>query len=174
MTEDLSYPVGRFDRAAPITSEMRTPAIAALAALPDNLRRAVNGLSEEQIASPYRPNGWTVRQLVHHIADSHMNGYIRLKLALTEDNPTIKPYDQDRWAGLPDSSLPLDISLDLTDALHARWAAVWRSLQASDYARTFIHPELGALTIETHLQLYAWHSRHHLAHITNLRSRSGW
>jgi hypothetical protein len=174
MSDALSYPVGRFDRQAVLTPDMRPAAIATIVALPAGLDAAVAGLSEAQLNTPYRPGGWTVRQLVHHVADSHLNGYIRLKLAVTEDGPTIKPYDQDRWAELADSSLPIDVSLSLSEALHERWTAVWRSLQPDDYARTFMHPELGPLTIDTHLHLYAWHSRHHLAHITGLRARSGW
>jgi len=174
MSETLSYPVGRFDRSASITPDMRAPAIEAFAALPVNLRNAVTGLTDVQADTPYRPDGWTVRQLVHHVADSHMNGYIRLKLSITEDKPAIKPYDQDLWATLPDSALPLDVSLGLLDGLHARWVAVWRSLAPNQFSRTFVHPELGPLTLDTHLQLYAWHCRHHVAHITALRTRNGW
>jgi hypothetical protein len=174
MTEALSYPIGRFDRTTAVSPEMRVPAIAAFADLPEKLRRAVAGLADAQLDTPYRPGGWTVRQLVHHLADSHMNGFIRLKLAITEDDPMIKPYDQDRWAELPDSRLPIDVSLGLVDAVHERWVVVWNSLGPSDYARTFRHPEIGPLTVETHLHLYAWHCRHHLAHITGLRARAGW
>jgi hypothetical protein len=174
MSEALSYPVGRFNRSAVLTPDMRPAAIEVIAALPSQLRFAVAGLTDDQLAVPYRPDGWTVRQLVHHVADSHLNGYVRLKLAVTEETPTIKPYDQDRWAELPDSSLPIDISLNLTEAVHERWTAVWRSLRSEDYSRAFIHPELGPLTIDTHLHLYAWHSRHHVAHISGLRARNGW
>ena len=174
MTDDLRYPVGRFDRTAPITPGMRAPAMAAIAELPGRIRAAVAGLGDRQIDTPYRPDGWTVRQLVHHVADSHANGYGRLKLALTEDEPTIKPYNQDAWASLPDSRLPIDISLAMIDAVHARWAAIWPAVGPDQFARTFRHPELGLLTLDIHLQLYAWHSRHHVAHITALRAREGW
>jgi hypothetical protein len=174
MTVDLSYPVGRFDRHGRWTADSRLAAIEAIAALPANLRRAVQGLDDVRLETPYRPGGWTVRQLVHHVADSHMNGYIRLKLALTEDTPTIKPYEQDRWAALPDSRLPIAPSLAILDAVHARWTVLWRSMTDADFARLFTHPELGALTVETHLHLYAWHSRHHTAHVTSLREREGW
>ncbi len=174
MTEALSYPIGRFDRTAAFTSSTRAVAIDVFAGLPVHLRRAVTGLTETQLDTPYRPDGWSVRQLVHHVADSHMNGYIRLKLAITEDTPTIKPYDQDHWATLPDSALPVEVSLGLIEALHARWVAIWRSLEPEQFSRTFIHPELGLLTVDTHLHLYAWHSRHHVAHVTNLRARNGW
>lgn len=171
---DLSFPIGRFDRTAPVTEPLRLAAIDALAALPRDIAHAVAGLSDPQLDTPYRPEGWTVRQLVHHVADSHMNGFIRLKLALTEDVPTIKPYDQDQWATLPDTRLPIDISLRLLDGVHARWVAVCRGMTPEQFARTFRHPELGDLTVDTHLQLYGWHSRHHVAHITGLRTRNGW
>lgn len=174
MTEALSYPIGRFDRTAAFTSDMRAAAIEVLARLPAHLRHVASGLSESQLDTPYRPDGWSVRQLVHHVADSHMNGYIRLKLAMTEDTPVIKPYDQDQWARLPDSALPIDVSLGLVDGVHERWVTVWRSLLPEQFSRTFVHPELGPLTVDTHLHLYAWHSRHHVAHIENLRTRNGW
>ncbi len=174
MPDDLRYPVGRFDITTPLTDGMRAPAIDALAALPAQMRAAVDRLSPAQLDTPYRPGGWTVRQLVHHVADSHMNGFIRLKLGMTEDTPTIKPYDQDAWAALADARLPIDISLGLLDGIHARWTAVWRSLEPSAFARTFTHPDLGTLTLDRQLQLYAWHSRHHVAHITALREREHW
>ena len=174
MTADPSYPVGRFDRHRRWTAASRAGAIGDIAALPTNIRRAVDGLDDARLETPYRPGGWTVRQLVHHVADSHMNGYIRLKLALTEDNPTIKAYEQDRWAALPDSRLPIAPSLAILDAVHERWTTLWRSLEDPAFARTFTHPDMGPLTIETHLHLYAWHSRHHTAHVTALRAREGW
>lgn len=174
MDESLRYPVGRFDAAAPVAPDMRTPAIAAFAELPERLRQAVAGLDGPQLETPYRPGGWTVRQVVHHVADSHMNGFVRLKLALSEESPTIKPYDQDRWAELPDTRLPIDVSLRLVDALHERWVTVWNSLSPADFSRLFTHPEIGSLSVETHLHLYAWHCRHHVAHIVNLRARKGW
>jgi hypothetical protein len=173
-TVDLSFPLGRFDREAPITPQRRAEAIAHLAELPSRLRAAVAGLKEAQIETPYRPGGWTVRQVVHHVADSHMNGFIRMKLALTEQNPTIKPYDQDAWAQLPDMRLPIEVSLALLDGVQRRWATVAQALGEPDCQRTFVHPEIGPLTVDRHLQLYAWHSRHHVAHITRLREREGW
>ena len=171
---DQRYPIGDFNPPAVITPDMRRPAIDVIAALPAQMRDAVRGLSESQLDTPYRPGGWTVRQLVHHVADSHMNGFIRLKLALTEANPTIKPYEQDEFAKLDDMRLPIDISLALLDGLQARWAAVWTSMTPDQFARTFDHPELGIVTLDRHLQHYAWHSRHHVAHITRLREREGW
>ena len=174
MTVDLSYPVGRFDPQAPRTAETRRAAVEDIAALPARIREAVRGLTEAQLDTPYRPGGWTVRQLVHHVADSHMNGYIRTKLALTEENPTIKPYDQDAWSKLPDSRLPIAGSLAIMDAVHERWTAVNRSFQERDFGRPFTHPELGQMTLDRHLHLYGWHSRHHVAHITALRQREGW
>jgi uncharacterized damage-inducible protein DinB len=173
-TEDLSFPIGRFDWNGVITQEMRQPAIDTIAALPDRLREAIARLSDAQLDTPYRRDGWTVRQLVHHVADSHMNGYIRTRLALTEHHPTIKPYDQDEWARLVDSRLPVDVSLQLLGALHQRWTAVWRSLASEQFSRTFHHPASGSQTLDTHLQHYGWHSRHHVAHIIGLRTREGW
>ena len=174
MPEDLSFPIGRFDRHQPIAPAMRAPAMATISDLPRHIRAATAGLNDAQLDTPYRPGGWTVRQLVHHVADSHMNGYVRAKLALTEDNPTIKPYEQDEWARLADMRLPIDVSLSLLDGIHLRWAMVWKAMAAEQFSRTFQHPELGPLTLDTHLQLYAWHSRHHVAHITALRQREGW
>ena len=175
MIDTLRYPIGDFDLAAPADPAMRAAAIEAVAALPARLREAVRGLTDAQLDTPYRPGGWTVRQLVHHIADSHMNGYIRVKLALTEDAPTIKPYDEKKFAALPDNRLPIDLSLNIIDGLHARWVTLYRSLTAEEFGRTFFHPEHGRLlTLETHLQSYGWHSRHHVAHITSLRQREGW
>ena len=138
------------------------------------MRDAVRGLSESQLDTAYRPGGWTVRQVVHHVPDSHLNAYIRVKLALTEDNPTIKPYDQDAFAQLPDQKLPIDVSLSLVDALHARWTTVLRSLTPAQFERPLVHPEIGPISIDYLVQLYGWHSRHHVAHITRLREREGW
>lgn len=174
MTVDLSYPVGRFDRHAARTAESRRAAIDDLAALPARMRDAVEGLSDAQLDTPYRPGGWTVRQLVHHVADSHMNGLIRTKLALTEPHPTIKPYDQDAWVGLADVRLPIAVSISILDGVHERWTAICRSLADADFARTFVHPDLGQLTLDAHVHLYGWHSRHHVAHVTALRRREGW
>jgi hypothetical protein len=173
--EDLRYPIGRFRAVMPVTSELRAAAIDAIAGLPERLRGAVAGLSDPQLDTPYRPEGWTVRQVVHHVADSHMNGFIRVKLALTEENPTIKPYDESAWAVLADMRLPIEVSLGIIDGIHARWAAVYRAMAAAQFDLTFVHPELGAqLTLDWHLQQYAWHSHHHLAHITELRRAKGW
>ena len=174
-TIDYSYPIGRFTPIAPCTPAVRRDAIAAIAALPARMREAVAGLNDAQLDTPYRPGGWTVRQLVHHVADSHMNGLIRLKLALTEEHPTIKPYDEKTWAGLADARLPIDVSLVILDNLHTRWNAVYESMTPDDFQRTFFHPEMQeTLTLETHVQLYAWHSKHHVAHVTSLRQREHW
>jgi uncharacterized damage-inducible protein DinB len=174
MIADLSYPVGRFDPNAQWTAASRRAAIEDIAGVPANLRRAVSGLDDARFDTPYRAGGWTVRQVVHHLADSHMHGYIRLKLALTEDNPSIKPYDQDAWAGLNDSHLPIAPSLAILDAVNERWTVLWRALGDRELARIYTHAELGQMTVETHLHFYAWHSRHHTAQITTLREREGW
>ncbi len=171
---DARYPVGPFDQTTPLTTASRATAIDDIAALPGRLRGAVAGLAESQLDTPYRDGGWTVRQLVHHVADSHMNGYIRLKLGLTESNPTIKPYDQDGWAALPDSRMPIDVSLGILDGVHARWAQLYQSLEPALLQRPFTHPEMGMLTLDRHLHLYAWHGRHHTAHVTALRAAKRW
>jgi uncharacterized damage-inducible protein DinB len=172
---DPRYPVGPFEWKGALSEEERRRAIEDIAAAPAKLRSAVQGLSAQQLDAPYRPGGWTVRQVVHHVPDSHLNAYARCKLALTEQQPTIKPYDQELWAKLEDSrSTPVETSLALLEALHERWVVLLRSLQPSDFARKLNHPELGVLTLEQLLALYAWHSRHHVAHITSLRQRMGW
>ena len=172
---DLRYPIGAFDTAAPVAPETRPQLIDQIAAAPTRLREAVRGLTNDQLDTPYRPGGWTVRQTVHHVADSHMNSYVRLRLALTEEEPVIKPYDEAKWAELLDArTLPVEVSLDLLDNLHQRWVALLRSLSGADFARTFRHPALGLLGLDTNLALYAWHGRHHTAHITGLRQRNGW
>ena len=171
---DLRFPIGEFVMPVPVTPKLRADAIAAIAELPVKMRDAVRGLSEAQLDTPYRPGGWTVRQVVHHVPDSHLNAYVRVKLALTEDNPTIKPYDQDAFAGLPDQRLPIDVSLSLLDSLHARWVVVLKALTPQQFARPLYHPEIGAITIDYQVQTYGWHSRHHVAHITRLREREGW
>jgi hypothetical protein len=175
-TPELSYPVGRFAMPATITAETRGRAIEDIAALPSRLREAVALLTDRQLDTPYRPGGWTVRQVVHHVADSHLNSYVRMKVALTEHSPTITPYDEKLWAALPDMRLPIDSSLGILDGLHVRWVVLFRALQPADYARTFQHPEYpdAPRTIEWVLQHYAWHSRHHVGHITSLRQREGW
>jgi hypothetical protein len=173
---DLRYPVGKYHHDGPATAEQHARWIEEIAATPGRLRAAVSGLTDAQLNTPYRPGGWTVRQVVHHVPESHMNAYVRFKLALTEDEPTIKPYAEARWAELPDvAATPIDVSLALLDALHDRWVRLLRALGPNDLARTFRHPELGrTLTLEWTLGQYAWHGRHHVAHITALRARSGW
>ena len=173
---DLQYPVGKFDWSAPIREADYPQLIAEIAEAPGALRSAVAGLSHDQLGTRYRPNGWTVKQVVHHVPDSHMNAYCRFKLALTEDEPTIKPYDQEKWAELPDSQrVPIDVSLDLLDALHQRWVALLMSMDPADFNRGLRHPEHGrVLTLAQMLGLYAWHGRHHVGHITSLRKREGW
>ena len=173
---DLRYPIGRFAYDAPLLPEARARAIAQIAALPAALRNAVSGLDDARLDTPYRDGGWTVRQIVHHVADSHVNAYVRFRLALTEDNPTIKPYFEDRWAELPDArTLPVGVSLDLLDALHARWTHLLARLTDADFARTYVHPQHGkSFTLDWAAAQYAWHGRHHMAHITSLRERQGW
>ena len=173
-TVDLRYPIGEFKLPAVTTQATRSDAIEGIAALPEQMRAAVYGLSESQLDTPCRPGGWTVRQVVHHVPDSHLNAYIRLKLAITENNPTIKPYDQEAFAELPDQRLPIAVSLTMLDALHARWTAVLRALAPDQFARPLVHPEIGQITVDYLVHHYAWHSRHHLAHITRLREREGW
>lgn len=174
MTTDLRYPVGEFTMPASVTAAMRADAIAAITTLPAKMRDAVRGLSDAQLDTPYRPGGWTVRQVVHHVADSHINAFVRLKLALTEENPTVKPYDEKAFANLPDQRLPVDVSLSLLEGLHVRWTAVLNTLAPEQFARPLYHPEIGAITVDYLVQTYGWHSRHHLAHLTRLREREGW
>jgi uncharacterized damage-inducible protein DinB len=171
---DPRYPIGTFKYEGPYTEPKRQEFLDVLAELPANMRAAVAGLSEEQIDTPYRDGGWTVRQTVHHVADSHMNSFIRFRLALTEDNPTIKPYNEALWAEIPDSREPVEVSLKLIDSLHRRLDVMLRSLKLADWKRTFQHPERGPMTLDMNVGLYAWHSKHHVAHITLLRKRMGW
>jgi len=172
---DLRYPIGEFKFAGPLTDAERQALIDRIAETPDRMRAAVTGLTEEQVDSPYRPGGWTVRQVVHHVPESHLNSYTRFKLAITEDEPTIKPYFEDRWAELDDArQAPIALSLDLLDALHGRWIWFLRSLKQEDFQRTFRHPEIGVVSIDKNIALYAWHGQHHVAHITSLRKRMGW
>jgi hypothetical protein len=172
---DLRYPIGPFRFAPPITAEARQTAIDNIAAMPARLRAAIAGLDARQLDTPYRPEGWTVRQVVHHLADSHINGIIRVKLALTEDAPRITGYDENAWVHLPDARLDVDVSLSLLDGLHARWAVLYAGLEGDQWSRTFFHPEPNrSITLEEHLQIYGWHSRHHVAHVTALRARQGW
>ncbi len=174
--EILKYPTGRVSFLGHPAPKDITGWISELAALPQQMRAAVAGLTDAQLDTPYRPDGWTVRQVVHHVPDSHMNAYLRTHWALTEERPTIKPYDQAVWAELPYSrTAPIDTSLDLLEAVHARWIVVWRSLAPDQLEREYFHPEdQRFFTLTELLQIYAWHSRHHLAHITALRHRSGW
>src|SRR5713226_9044470 len=172
---DLRYPIGKFSWSGTQTDEERNRCIAEIAATPSRMRKAVAGLSAAQLDTPYREGGWTVRQVVHHLPDSHMNSYIRFKLALTEHEPTIKPYDEAQWAELIDGrTAPIEPSLSLLEGLHDRWALFLRSLSSEDVKRRFHHPELGVVTIDQYIALYAWHGAHHVAHITSLRERNGW
>ncbi len=172
---DPSYPISKFTYDGPPTPEQRNKLIDDIEQTPARLRAAVQGLTPQQLDTPYRDGGWTVRQVTHHVPDSHMNAYIRFKLGLTEDEPTIKPYEQERWAELEDTrSTPPEVSLALLDSLHARWVRLLRSIKPEDWKRTFRHPELGVMPLEKNLALYAWHGRHHVAHVTELRKRMGW
>lgn len=173
-TPDLRYPVGEFVPPDTVAPDDRRTAIDDIEMAPAKLRDAVAGLSDEQLDTPYRPGGWTVRQVVHHLPDSHTNGYFRLKLALTEETPTIRAYDEKAWAELPDSAAPIAVSLDLLAHLHTRWVILWRSLTDADWTRPFHHPEAGDMRIDQLLALYAWHGKHHVAHVTALRAREGW
>ncbi len=173
--DDLRFPVGKFRYDGASSPEQQLNQLEEIALTPANLRAAVRGLSEAQLDTEYRPGGWTVRQVVHHLPDSHLNSYVRFKLALTEDDPTIKPYAEDRWAELPDSRVtPIEVSLALLDSLHDRWVRLLRALGPEEWKRTFRHPDLGPMTLEKTLALYAWHGRHHTAHITELRKRMSW
>ena len=172
---DSRYPIGKFSYAGPLTAEQKQLCLNDIEQTPTRLRAALRGLSDQQLDTPYRDGGWTPRQLAHHIADSHMNSYIRFKLALTEDEPTIKPYAEDRWAQLADTqTTPLEVSLTLLDSLHVRWVRLLHSLKPDDWKRTFRHPEMGLVSLEKNLALYSWHGRHHIAHIAGLRARNGW
>jgi uncharacterized damage-inducible protein DinB len=166
---DLQYPIGRFTFPEATTAEQRQSWICEIANTPRELRAAVSALSKEQLDTPYRPGGWTIRQVVHHVPDSHMNAFVRFKLALTEDQPTIKPYDEARWAALPDAALPVKPSLDLLEALHSRWVGLLESMSEPDFQRTFAHPESGVWRLDQYLAQYAWHGRHHVGHVLSLR-----
>jgi len=173
--DDLRYPIGRFKAPSAITAQDRAAHIAVLRELPGRLTSAVNGLNDAQLDTPYRDGGWTVRQVVHHVPDSHLNAYVRLKLALTEDRPTIKPYNEAAWAELADSkSTPIEVSQALLDAVHVRFVQLWRSLKPEHFARTLIHPDHGERTVDWLLFVYEWHGKHHTAHITELRKQKGW
>jgi hypothetical protein len=197
MEEDLRYPIGRFKPSVEMTAELRARLVDELAEAPVLLSKAVGGLSPEQLDTPYREGGWTVRQVVHHVADSHLNGYTRMKLALTEDLPIIKPYNQEDWVAITDRRAPIEASLRLLEGLHELWTRMLRALSEEQWRRGFIHPSLvgqtmrgeradeawkrgfvaderGVLTVEGILPTYAWHGKHHTAHITKLRERMGW
>ena len=171
---DMRYPIGEFQFDGEITNGVIKDWINEIKDLPRILREVVKDLDNEQLDTPYRLGGWTVRQVIHHLADSHMNAYVRFKLALTEDVPVIKPYDEVEWAELSDYKLPIDSSLSLLEALHKRWANLLGSLSPSDLEKTFIHPDTGEVSVGENIGLYAWHGRHHLAHITSLCIRQGW
>jgi len=174
MNEDLSYPIEKYDKAATITPELRKQFIKEIAELPKTLREAVKNLNEEQLDTPYRPKGWTVRQVIHHVGDSHMNSFIRFKLALSEKNPIIRPYAEELWAKTAEYKMPVEVSLGLVDSIHQRWATLLESMSDEDFARTLNHPETGVWTLENLLGMYVWHGEHHTAHIINLKKRNNW
>lgn len=171
--EALKFPVGKFNSPAAITPEMISSAIDEIAKLPEQIENALTGFTEEQLNTPYRPEGWTIRQVVHHVPDSHMNAYIRFKLALTEENPTIRPYHEDKWAELSDTThTPIATSLQLLKALHQRWVVLLKSMKAEDFERTFFHPEKkNSLKLAEVVLMYAWHGKHHLGHILIVKNQ---
>jgi hypothetical protein len=172
---DPRFPIGKFAFPVSITPQQREQWIADISATPAKIRAAVSGLTDQQLDTPYRDGGWTVRQVVHHVPESHMNAYIRFKLALTEDEPTIKPYNEAEWAKLPDViDTPIETSLKILDAVHDRWVRVLRRIEGDQWQRTFRHPEIGLVKLEGNLALYSWHGKHHTAHITSLRERMKW
>jgi uncharacterized damage-inducible protein DinB len=172
---DLSYPIGNFNWPQTVTPEQRSQMIGEIAAAPAKFREAVRGLDDSQLDTQYRPDGWTVRQVIHHVADSHMNSYIRFRLALTEEQPAVKGYEEKDWAKLHDShTMPVEVSLQLLDGLHGRWVDMLSSMTDADFERSFRHSDKGLIRLDQNLALYAWHSRHHAAHITGLRERMGW
>jgi uncharacterized damage-inducible protein DinB len=171
---DLRYPIGQYDFPKSLTADQRARCIEDIEQAPARYREAVRGLSDEQLDTPYREGGWTVRQVIHHVPESHMNSFIRFKLALTENEPTVKPYDETAWARTPDAQMAIEPSLRLLEALHQRWVVLLRSLGDAEFARSFRHPEIGLVRLDANLGLYSWHCRHHAAHITGLRQRMGW
>ena len=171
---DQRYPIGKFAPEENLSDARRGELIAQIAEAPAKLRAALKGLDEKQLDSPYRDGGWSVRQVAHHLPDSHLNAYVRFKLAMTEDKPTIKPYDQKAWAETADTKAPVEPSVALLESLHSRWVTLLKSMSAEDYKRKLNHPEAGEMTLEHMLGIYAWHGRHHVAHITALRDRMGW
>jgi hypothetical protein len=172
--ENLRYPIGKYDRNRAITEASLRTAVESIASLPAEIRASVVTLSDKQLDTPYRPGGWTLRQTIHHVADSHMNAFIRMKLALTENNPTIKPYEEARWAELPDATGDVETSLNLLDALHERWVLLLDNLAPEQWKRTFNHPESGITSLDIATHLYAWHGKHHLTQVQNLRNRMEW
>ena len=175
MEPDLKYPVGKFEKSHPPTSDERKHTIESIASAPGKLRAAVKGLTDQQLDTPYRPGGWTVRQVVHHLADSHMNAYVRFRLGLTEVEPTVKPYDEKLWAELADArTAPIEPSLAIMDAIHGRWVELMHVTRDIDFTRGIKHPEHGLMTLDEQLAMYEWHARHHTAHITALRKRMNW
>jgi uncharacterized damage-inducible protein DinB len=172
--DHLRFPIGKFQRpAVPLDAEARASLIRDIEQAPARLRAAVTGLTDAELDTPYRPGGWTVRQVVHHVPDSHMNGYTRMKLAITEDAPTIKVYQEARWAELPEArTAPVDVSLNLLDALHIRWTAFLRALSPSDFLKAYTHPELGLVPLDVAIAIYAWHGKHHTAHITSAMTQA--
>lgn len=175
MQSDPRYPIGKFDKNIIVTSEMRNEFINTIEELSAELRKEVGTLNDEQLNTRYREGGWTVKQVVHHLPDSHLNSYVRFKLALTENNPTIKTYEEHLWAELKDSfQTPISVSLTLLESLHTRWAVLLRSLTDEEFNKTIQHPEWGNISLNTMLAMYAWHCKHHLAHITELKKRMGW
>jgi uncharacterized damage-inducible protein DinB len=171
---DPRYPIGKFAMPAQATPELRQAAIEEIASTPAKMRAAVTGLNDAQLDTPYREGGWTVRQVVHHVPDSHMNAFVRLKLALTEEKPTIKPYNEAAWAELADAKMPIEISQALLDSVHARWDTLWRAMKPEHFSRVLVHPDHGERTVDWLVFLYAWHGKHHTAHITELRKQKGW
>jgi len=172
---DPRYPIGKYEMPGQVTPELRAGAILEIASTPQRVRAAVKGLNDAQLDTPYREGGWTVRQVVHHIPDSHMNAYIRWRLTLTETEPTIKPYEESAWAKLEDAEhAPVEVSLRLLEPLHERWVRLLHSVKPEEFARTFRHPDFGVRTLDWMLFLYAWHGKHHTAHITELRKQRGW
>ena len=172
---DPRYPIGEFSFDGSLSEQEKATHLDHIEQTPTRLRAAVQGLSEKQLDTPYRDGGWTVRQVVHHVPDSHMNAYVRFKLALTEDVPTIRPYMEKPWAELPEAkSAPVELSLVLLESLHKRWMLTLCNIKSEEWKRTFRHPEIGVMSLEKTLALYSWHGRHHVAHVTELRKRMGW
>ncbi len=172
---DPRYPIGPFEPRQQLTAEERRVMIEQIAATPARMRAAIAGLDGAQLDTPYRDGGWTVRQVIHHVPDSHMNAFIRLKLALTEEQPTIKPYDEAAWAKLPDATeTPIEVSMTILESVHARWTGLMRAMAEEDFRRTLVHPDHGVMTVDWLVSMYAWHGRHHVGHITSLRERLRW